>query len=159
MTDISRVDIGNALGISTNNFGLINAPAIKKLEKMNANPTGEMGYDMDSEEMESGFWPFDAACRRDCKEKLGGKGMGFRDCLRECRGGKRFQKQKEKQDQTELLAKILETSQNTTVGGGSTLRTEEETGGSKTWIWVTIIAVVFLAAMAGLIIYVKRKKK
>jgi len=33
MTDISRVDIGNVLGLATNQFGLINAPAVKKLSE------------------------------------------------------------------------------------------------------------------------------
>lgn len=89
-------------------------------------------------------------CRKSCKEKLGGTGAGFRDCLRECRG-KGPRKSKQAEIDAELQAKaIAALSQD-----GSTSRQGQ--GGSKTWIWILIGILALIGVGVG-IYFLARKK-
>jgi len=89
-------------------------------------------------------------CRKACKEKLGGKGPGFRDCLRECRGkGPRKSKQAEMDAAIQAQA-VAALSANDTSRQG-------EAGGSKTWIWIVLGVVVLIGVGVG-IYFLARKK-
>lgn len=94
-------------------------------------------------------------CRKACKEKLGGKGFGFRDCLRECRGkGKR--KSVLKTQELELQNKTVDALKQ---GGSDTSREMEDSGsGSKSFIWI-IVSLVILAAIGFAIYFLTRKKE
>ena len=97
---------------------------------------------------EEGFTLF--PCRKACKEKLGGKGPGFRDCLRECRGkGPRKSKQAEMDAAIQAQA-VAALSANDTSRQG-------ESGGSKTWIWIVLGVVVLIGVGVG-IYFLARKK-
>lgn len=92
-------------------------------------------------------------CRKACKEKLGGKGFGFRDCLRECRGkglSKSQLKTKDLEIQQQLAQSLAQNS-------GDTSRTGEEEGGSKTFIIIIVAAVAIIGI--GLAIYFLSRKK
>lgn len=91
-------------------------------------------------------------CRKSCKEKLGGKGPGFRDCLRECRG-KGPTKSKQAQIDAEIQAKAVAslTEQD------SSSSSKKDGGGSKTIIWVVLGLIVLIGVGVG-IYFLARKK-
>lgn len=91
-------------------------------------------------------------CRKACKEKLGGKGFGFRDCLRECRGkglSKSQLKTKDLEVQQQLVQSLSQDS-------GAGARTGEESN-SKMYILITVAAIVVIGI--GLAIYFLSRKK
>lgn len=93
-------------------------------------------------------------CRKQCKEKLGGKGFGFRDCLRECRG-KGLSKSQLKTKDLEVQQQLIQ-AMNQDSGAGA--RTgEEEGGGSKASIIIVIAAIAVIGI--GLAIYFLTRKK
>lgn len=90
-------------------------------------------------------------CRKECKEKLGGKGSGFKDCVRECKGKgakKSVLKEREADQQakmTDLLGKVLQ-------------QDEPETAGkSNTMIWV-VVGVVLVIVIIGAVLMLRKKK-
>jgi LPXTG-motif cell wall-anchored protein len=97
---------------------------------------------------EEGFTLF--PCRKSCKEKLGGKGPGFRDCLRECRG-KGPRKSKQAAMDAALQAQAI-----AALSANDTAR-QKETGGSKTLIWIVLGVVVLIGVGVG-IYFLARKK-
>jgi len=104
---------------------------------------------------ESGFLEGLFSCRAACKEKLGGKGFGFRDCLRECRG-KGLSKSQLKTKDLEIQQQLV---QGFSQGSNSGARTgEDESGSSKTYIFI-IIAAIFVIGIAFAIYFLTRKKE
>ncbi len=110
---------------------------------------------------ESDFALFDKVfpCRAACKEKLGGKGFGFRDCLRECRGKgpkKSVLKAKDLEIQQQManaLSQQAAASNREKEGGDDT-----SSSGSKTFIWI-ILAIIILAAIGFGVYFLTRKKE
>ena len=98
---------------------------------------------------EEGFTLF--PCRKACKEKLGGKGPGFRDCLRECRG-----KGPRKSKQAEIDA-ALQAQAIAALSSNPSASRQGETGGSKTWIWIVLGVVVLIGVGVG-VYFLARKK-
>lgn len=101
-----------------------------------------------SEEADFSLFP----CRKECKEKLGGKGFGFRDCIRECKGkGPR---------RSVLKGKDLEIQDKavTSLGADDSVSREmQPEGGSKKTMWIIIIAVVVVGI--GVAAYFLMRKK
>jgi hypothetical protein len=106
---------------------------------------------------ENGFLGGLFPCRRACKEKLGGKGFGFRDCLRECRG-KGLRKSQLKTKDLEIQQQLIQSlSQNSDSGA----RTGEEEGGegnSKMFILI-IVAAILVIGICLAIYFLTRKKE
>ena len=91
-------------------------------------------------------------CRQACKEELGGKGPGFRDCLRKCRG-----KGPSKARQAEIDAALQAQAIAALSSSPSASREQDDDGGSKTIIWI-IVSIVVLFGI-GLGIYFLNRKK
>jgi hypothetical protein len=92
-------------------------------------------------------------CRKDCKEKLGGRGFGFRDCLRECKG-KGLSKSQLKTKDLEIQQQL---AQSLSQDSGAGAKTGEEEGGSKTFIIIIVAAIAVIGI--GLAIYFLTRKK
>lgn len=99
---------------------------------------------------EEGFTLF--PCRKACKEELGGKGPGFRDCLRRCRG-----KGPTKSKQAEMDAALQAQAIAALSSNPSASREQNDDGGSKTIIWI-IVSIIVLFGI-GLGVYFLTRKK
>lgn len=102
---------------------------------------------------ENGFLDGLFPCRKACKEKLGGRGFGFRDCLRECKG-KGLSKSQLKTKDLEIQQQL---AQSLSQDSGAGARTGEEEGGSKTFIIIIVAAIAVIGI--GLAIYFLTRKK
>lgn len=102
-----------------------------------------------SEEADFSLFP----CREECKQKLGGKGFGFRDCVRECKGKgarKSVLKTRDLALQEKAVSSLSES------GTENAREMQEETGSNKTmWIIVGALVVVGL----GVLTYFLVRKK
>jgi LPXTG-motif cell wall-anchored protein len=91
-------------------------------------------------------------CREQCKKELGGKGFGFRDCIRECKGkGPR---------KSVLKGKDLAIQENAVkaLSDDDTQRTaQEEQTGSKKTMWI-IIGSLVVVGIAIAVYFLTRKK-
>lgn len=91
---------------------------------------------------------FGSACRKQCIKKLGGKGEGLKDCIRDCKG-KGITKSKARDielAQAEKLQDILAKSV-----------TEKEEGTNPA-VWVLVI-VVLLALVGGIVYFMQQRKQ
>ena len=101
--------------------------------------------DKELEEAESKFLSaiFDpTGCRASCKEKLGGKGEGFKACLRECKG-KGISKSKLKEMEAQTDATIAESLKNI-----SNQRTSQEQDKNK-YVWIIASSIAILLIIIG----------
>lgn len=90
---------------------------------------------------------FGSACRKQCIKKLGGKGEGLKDCIRDCKG-KGVTKSKARDielAQQEKLSQILSESV-----------TEKESG-TNPLVWVLVVVVML--ALFGSVFYFMRQQK
>lgn len=91
---------------------------------------------------------FGSACRKQCIKKLGNKGEGLKDCIRECKG-KGVTKSKARDielAQQEKLSQILSES------------VSEKESGTSPMVWVLAI-VVMLALFGGVFYFMKQQKQ
>jgi hypothetical protein len=102
---------------------------------------------MYSEEADFSLFP----CRKECKEKLGGKGFGFRDCIRTCKGKgprKSILKGKDLDIQDKAVTSLS--------ADDSVSREMQQEGGNKT-MWI-IIGSLVVVGIAIAIYFLTRKK-
>ena len=116
------------------------------------NENNYTGMDLEESAMFEGLKAKLFPCRQSCKEELGGKGPGFRDCLRKCRG-----KGPTKSKQAEIDAEIQAKAVAALTAQDSSTSKESGGGNSKTWIWITLGVVVLIAIGVG-IYFLMRKK-
>ncbi len=119
------------------------------------NENNYSGYDVIKDELneEANFTLF--PCRKQCKEELGGKGAGFRECLRACRGkglSKSQIKTKDLELQEKAVAALTQPNQS-----GDSSRISDETGKTKKTVLI-ISGVILLVGIIVAVILLTRKK-
>jgi hypothetical protein len=95
-------------------------------------------------------------CRRDCKEKLGGKGAGFRECLRQCRG-KGDKKSVLATKDADTQAKIAEALNKMADADAADSQRQAGSSNTKTILWV-VLGIVFVAIIIAIIYFINRNK-
>jgi hypothetical protein len=108
--------------------------------------------DLEASEFLGNLFP----CRRDCKEKLGGKGEGFRDCLRQCRG-KGLRKSALATKDSDTQAQIAEALKKMADSDAAESSQRQAEGGTKTILWV-VLGIVFVAIIIAVIYFINKNK-
>lgn len=103
-----------------------------------------------SEEADFSLFP----CREECKQKLGGKGFGFRDCVRECKG-KGARKSVLKTRDLALQEKAVTSLSDS--GSESSREMAQEEGSSKKTMWIIVGSIILVGIGIG-IYFLTRKK-
>lgn len=97
---------------------------------------------------------FDASgCRRSCKEKLGGKGAGFRQCVRECKG-KGIKKSKLKEMEAKTDAELVESIKD--ISKQRTAQSQDEN--NKKYIWIIVSSILAILIIVGIVFIVRSKQ-